>query len=257
MIAALAAITGRLGPIEKLTPAERRKRGMSGGGEEGGAGIKYAYRGVDQVATELQPLLGEYGVVIVPRIGSHEIDQIEVGGKPWTSHRVMVHWTIYGPGGVDDHIEATTLGEGRDNSDKGVNKATTAAYKNLLLRMFSIGDPAEDPDNERHETSAAPPQQRVDHNAEAIRVFESLRDLANDERVAAALKVLKRDNSGRDFKETSLRDPQWRALVERTVADARTSALPKAEAGEVDENLEYGDEEEPGALGEALGEGLS
>lgn len=256
VIAALAAITGELGPIEKLTTAERRKRGMGGGGDDE-RGIKYAYRGVDQVAAELQPLLAKHGVAIVPRVASHEVTDIEVGGKPWTSHTVLVHWSIYGPGGLDDKVEATTIGEGRDNSDKGVNKATTAAYKNLLLRMFSIGDPAEDPDNERHETSARSAPQ-LNHAAEAVRVFEQLRGLSTNQRVTEALKALKREHPGSDFKEPTLRDPEWRATVEAAVARALqdhqvdqdvADAVVPSDAGEND----AGQFE----LGDALGEGLS
>ena len=41
---------------------------------------------------------------------------------------------------------ATTEGLGRDNSDKGYNKASTAAFKNLLLRLLCIGDPRDDTD---------------------------------------------------------------------------------------------------------------
>lgn len=266
MIAALAAVTAELGPIEKLTSQERRKRGQGGGDDE--RGVKYAYRGIDDVAQKAQPLLGKHGVAIVPRVGSHEVADVEVGGKPWTSHTVVVHWDIYGPGGIEDRIEATTIGEGRDNSDKGVNKATTSAYKNLLLKLFSIGDPSDDTDHEKPETSSRGPQ--VDHAAEAVRVFESLRDLANDERVAAALKSLKAANPGSDFKEVSLRDPAWRAEVERTVVQAR-SAAPASSAvpgvDEVDEVDDIGEamvETDAGdndaaqfELGEALGEGLS
>lgn len=251
VVAALAAITAELGPIEKLTPAQRRQRGMMTGGDDE-RGIKYAYRGVDQIAAELQPLLGEYGVAIVPRVASHDVTDIEVGGKPWTSHTVLVHWSIYGPGGIGDMIEATTIGEGRDNSDKGVNKATTAAYKNLLLRMFSIGDPSEDPDVERHETSAAAVAAN-EHTIEAVRVFERLRALSGNTAVVAALKKLGEQHPDRDFRETSLRDPAWRREVEEAVEIA--TRQPQAEAGEVQGNLEYGDE--PEGLGDALGEALS
>lgn len=263
MIAALAAVTAELGPIEKLTSQERRKRGQQGGDDE--RGVKYAYRGIDDVAQKAQPLLGKHGVAIVPRVGSHEVADIEVGGKPWTSHTIVVHWDIYGPGGIDDRIEATTIGEGRDNSDKGVNKATTSAYKNLLLKLFSIGDPSDDTDHEKPETSARARSERVDHAAEAVRVFESLRDLANDERVAAALKALKAANPGKDFKEKSLRDPAWRSEVERTVSDARaaqSSAVPGADEvddiGEAMVETDAGDNDAAQfELGEALGEGLS
>lgn len=142
VIAALAQITGEIGGIEKLTAAERQRRGMGGG--EGG--ISYAFRGIDQITATAQPLFAKYGVVIVPDVQDERLIDIVVNGKPWTDAVVTVCWRIYGPGGVEDAVSATTVGMGRDGTDKGFPKAITQAYKNLILRLFSIGDPDDDTD---------------------------------------------------------------------------------------------------------------
>lgn len=155
VIAALARVQFEIGGIEKLTPAQRKKMGISGGSEDG-KGIACAYRGIDQVTAAAQPLFGEYGIVIVPaKILSHEVKTVLVGQNKneWDNVTMLVRWSIYGPGGVDDMIEAETLGEGRDNADKSVNKAFTGAYKNLMLKLLSIGDPSDDPDTERFNNS--------------------------------------------------------------------------------------------------------
>ena len=155
VIAALARVQFEIGGIEKLTPAQRKKLGISGGSEDG-KGITYAYRGIDQVTAAAQPLFGEYGIVIAPgKIVSHDVEIVTVGQNKneWDNVTMLVRWSIYGPGGGDDMIEAETLGEGRDNSDKGVNKAYTGAYKNLMLKLLSIGDPSEDPDTERFDNT--------------------------------------------------------------------------------------------------------
>lgn len=137
VIEALARVESEIGGIQK-------RRGPDGG-------LNYAFRGIDVVTSQAQPLFGRYGIVIVPTVESHVVDEITVNGKPWTDSTVTVRWTLYGPGGVDDRIEAVTVGLGRDNSDKGYPKAITQAYKNLLLRVLMIGDPADDADGHTFE----------------------------------------------------------------------------------------------------------
>lgn len=148
VIAALAAVTAEMGGIAKAKP----KR------EPGEQGLSYAYRGIDQIAAAAQPLLGRHGVVIVPTEGKTiSTDTFTINNKPWADTTVTVLWTIYGPGGVTDQVTSITQGVGRDNSDKGYNKAMTGAYKNLLLRLLCIGDPNDDgdsPGNQGHQADA-------------------------------------------------------------------------------------------------------
>lgn len=145
VIAAIARVEAEIGGIEKLTRQERQRRGMHA--DTGDKGVSWAYRGIDQIAQAAQPLLGRYGVVIVPTVTRHVVDEITINNNPWTDTTVFVKWKIYGPGGVTDKITSRTIGLGRDNSDKGFNKAMTNAYKNLLLRLLSIGDPKDDQDH--------------------------------------------------------------------------------------------------------------
>lgn len=146
VIQALARVQAEIGGIEKLNPAQRAQRGMGAGGGE--RGITYAYRGIDQIAAAAQPLFGAYGVVIVPELVSYEQDDVTTsGGAKMREYLALVRWHVYGPGGLTDKIEAVTVGEARDSGDKAMNKAMTAAYKNLLLRILCIGDPQDDTDN--------------------------------------------------------------------------------------------------------------
>lgn len=153
VVQALARVQAEIGGVEKLSGAERKARGLGGGD----GGINYAYRGIDQIAAAAQPLFGRHGVVISPTVLSSDVTQIELNGRPWTDTTVLVDWTIYGPGGVEDRITARTEGQGRDNSDKGRNKAMTGAFKNLLLRLLCIGDPGDDPDNHTYESDTHTP----------------------------------------------------------------------------------------------------
>ncbi len=148
VIEALSRVTWQIGGIRKLTPAQRRQLSGVAGDDKG---VTFAYRGIDQIASAAQPLFGRYGVVVVPKANPPEVIKIIKGSATmdtttWTRTTIEVEWSIYGPGGVDDKIVAVTYGVADDNSDKSVNKAMTAAFKNVLLRVLCIGDPADDTD---------------------------------------------------------------------------------------------------------------
>jgi hypothetical protein len=90
--------------------------------------------------------------VIVPKANTPEVNKIIKGNATmettaWTRTTVEVEWSIYGPGGPEDKITAVTIGVADDNADKSVNKAMTAAFKNVLLRVLCIGDPQDDTDS--------------------------------------------------------------------------------------------------------------
>lgn len=218
MIAALARVQQFVGGIQKLSSADHRKRtGQQASDEQG---VKYAYRSIDQITARAQPLFGRYGIVIVPNVGSYDQQNIEVANKPWVEITMTVHWTIYGPSGLQDMIQATTIGVGRDNSDKGANKAMTSAYKNLVLRLLTIGDPDDDADHERHETSSRTrtkqptPEERA-NTEDAQRVFERVVAAAED--YGRELGVFGKANGGKRFGVEDLLDADWRLAVETEI----------------------------------------
>lgn len=115
----------------------------------------YAYRGIEQITKHTQGLFAEHGIVFVPRVVSYEIRDLMVNNKPWTDTVELVEYTVYGPGGVDDHITVgPILAVGRDNSDKGGNKCLTQAFKYALLQTLCISDAKDDGDNQSHEADA-------------------------------------------------------------------------------------------------------
>lgn len=157
VVAAIARVKAEVGGIEKLSSAEHKKRGASGGGGAGDQGITYAYRSIEQIVARVGPLFARYGVVIVPSVVKVDRDSFQTkSGATWLDLFLEVEWFIYGPGGRDDVIAGRTVGQGRDNSDKGYNKATTQAYKNLLLRLLDIGDPDDEGEHQRPERDEAP-----------------------------------------------------------------------------------------------------
>lgn len=111
----------------------------------------YAYRGIERIIAEAGPLLAAAGVVFVPQVLSCEIRDITVAEKPWTDTILTVRYRICGTDGPDDFVEATVVGIGRDNADKGANKALTQAFKYALLQTLLIADEKDDTDGTTHE----------------------------------------------------------------------------------------------------------
>lgn len=119
----------------------------------------YRYRGIEQITVEAQPLLALHRVLFTPCVDSYEIKDITVNNKPWTDTILTVRYRVYGPGGREDFIDIGPLiGIGRDNSDKGANKAMTQAYKYAMLQAFCIADAKDDGDQASHEADAARPE---------------------------------------------------------------------------------------------------
>lgn len=158
VVEALSRVMAELGGIEKLDADQRRRMGM----KVPEKGVAYAYRGIDQITSAIQPLLAKHGVVIVPAVTDcTTTDRPNYGSNGgWTDTFITVNWHICGPN--NSRIEACTSGWGLDNSDKGVNKATTQAFKNLLLKMFCVGDPSDDTDGEPASTDNGYPSEPAD-----------------------------------------------------------------------------------------------
>ena len=128
---ALSRVMGALPAIGKDAHASQQQGG-------------YAYRGIEAITREVQGLFAKYGVVVVPRVRSIETRDLTVNSKPWTDTTLIVDYTLTGPDGST--LDATTVGIGRDNADKGANKAMTQAFKYLLLQVLCISDASDDAD---------------------------------------------------------------------------------------------------------------
>jgi hypothetical protein len=147
----------------------------------------YNFRGIEAITRQLQQLMAKHGVVIV----CHKSKITQVVPAPsgeaqngrrkldesWQDVYLDVKWRIYGPAG--DYITAETNGVGRDNSDKGANKARTQAWKYLLINTFCIGDGKDDADgHEAYEQQAAaahqPPKASASQHAEIRELIEQL-----------------------------------------------------------------------------------
>jgi hypothetical protein len=149
------------GPAGNVTEALRRvMRDLGGIGKDQKSPQGYAYRGIEQITSRAQQLFAQHGVVVVPTVVNwpepKDLGAAGLAKQGWTDERLTVRFRFYGPGGADDYIDAVTVGIGRDNSDKGANKAVTQALKYALLQVLCIGDPAGDTDAHTDAAHEAP-----------------------------------------------------------------------------------------------------
>lgn len=186
----------------------------------------YAYRGIDTITRHVQPLLAKHGVVIAPRSTLVSM-QPALDAKPgWQDVILSVEWTITGPDG--SQLTAQTIGIGRDNADKGANKAQSQAYKYLLLQLLCIADKADDSDgvdysgshadtsrrppagrNGSHRTGLSP--QEPQHDEVAERVYARLKECAGTP-IAADMKAWAAEQ-GKELKLAALTDHAWADMV--------------------------------------------
>jgi hypothetical protein len=142
VIQALAAVRRELKGIAKDHEADPRQGG-------------YAYRSIEDITAAVGPLLGTHCVLFAPRVTKQTTKEIEVNNKPWTDTFLSVEYDVYGPGGIADHIVVGPVEAiGRDNTDKGANKALSQAYKQVLGQVFCIGNSKDDTDGQTAERDA-------------------------------------------------------------------------------------------------------
>jgi hypothetical protein len=142
---AMAAILAEVTPIAK---------------EKQNTEQRYKFRGIDQVAEMIHPLLAKHGVVALPRVVEQARDTYQ------SRNGSQMHWVALT---IDWHFVArdasevivTTVGEASDSADKATNKAMTASQKYAFTLAFTIpwSDQA-DGDYDHPERNGVAPVQR-------------------------------------------------------------------------------------------------
>lgn len=145
----------------------------------------WRFRSIDQLYSNLHPLLAKHGVVIVPKVidNKNTIEMVESikYGKPETKRFTKVLLTVeYTAFAIDgSSIVSVVVGESLDNSDKATNKAMSMAFKYYLMQTFCIAlegeiDPdsvtliTEDDATQPKPQAAKPVYKQVDKSAPAI-----------------------------------------------------------------------------------------
>ena len=154
-----AAMSKIMGDIGAITKARR----------SGGTGPSYQFRGIDDVYAAAQEILVNYGVFCTPEVLCIEREErkSKSGGLLiWTVLKVDI--TFYAEDGSS--VTAVVMGEAMDTSDKGCNKAHSAAYKICFLEVFCIPteEKGKDTEDEDHEPTGVDVAKEVFEGAEEV-----------------------------------------------------------------------------------------
>lgn len=144
----------------------------------------YRYRGIEAVTAALRKLCAKHGVIIWPVARVVDAQPSPAMKEGWFDWRVEVTYSVAGPDGTALDPCPVTYGIGRDNSDKGINKAMTQAYKYLLLQLFMVADDAHDADGADYSGGRAPEDQgpRMLGEATAKALAGKVKALTTDQR---------------------------------------------------------------------------
>jgi len=130
--------------IAKTGIAKDRKNAQQG----------YQFRGIDDVYNAISPLLGQYGLCILPRMLSRESCERQTkSGHGLFYVTVEAEFDFVSSEDGSKHT-VRTYGEAMDSADKATNKAMSAAYKYAIIQAFAIPTEGDnDADQITHEVS--------------------------------------------------------------------------------------------------------
>jgi hypothetical protein len=118
--------------------------------------VQYTFQRWDDMAAALGAAFRTHGVAtrtVISNVDRYRFEKSNYEGKPqlWTQTSVVASFIFVSL--VDgSELPVDSAGEALDNSDKGVNKAITAAYKNACKVAFTLStDDDQDPDATRPE----------------------------------------------------------------------------------------------------------
>ena len=103
-------------------------------------GLQFSYANHDKVTAKVREACIKQGLVLVPRI--------EFLGQDGNRTELIVHVRIVNIDAPEDFVEASGLGFGIDNQDKGPGKAYSYGYKYALLKAFAL-ETGDDPDQDQ------------------------------------------------------------------------------------------------------------
>lgn len=207
----------------------------------------YSFRGIEDVANAVHPLLSRHGLVLRTETLEHSVAPRQVqtnsgGTKERRETLLHVRYSVAAPDG-STAVLGDWWGEGDAYDDKGTNKAYSAALKLCLLQSFVI------PTQDLMDTEAA-----VDQHAGAITsapddpapqggpTFASLAQLEAVKEAGLALPVEQRTEWAKSELATSYRAAFKEGTVSVAMAEAALAAIarltPTAPPGELIEDEE-------------------
>lgn len=180
----------------------------------------FKFRGIDQVVNAVNPLLKRHRVAVLPtKVQQVNVERFENANKKIVTDAVtVVEYTWIAEDGSEFKTEAQ--GQGRDFADKAVSKASSVAFRTLLIQSLALPTDAPDPDSESIEIDAPAPAK-----AQATSAPKPV--AAND---LAGLKNAVKSYEGSPYGDT-LKD----------VLNSGTTLLKKKHPGEVKQQADWTD----------------
>ena len=165
--------------MNEIAPIAKRSRNTQQG---------FAYRGIDDVMNEIQPILIKNNIFIVPEVLEHlrEERQTKSGGNLIYSV-LKIKYTFFSKDGSS--VCAIVIGEGMDSGDKASNKALAIGLKYALLQTFCIPTAdVKDPDHDtpppstpkQPQPQAAPPKPQNPQQEADRKTLTELRRLLHE-----------------------------------------------------------------------------
>lgn len=133
----------------------------------------YKYRGIDDVYNAINPLMGKFGVFVLPM--AQERTSEERKTSKGSANYVIMRMTYRFCHEDGSYVECSTVGEAMDSGDKGTNKAMSIAMKYALFQIFCIPtEEMDDPDAvseafvDKDKAKSKPHGKRVNHAVMAM-----------------------------------------------------------------------------------------
>jgi ERF superfamily. len=192
----------------------------------------FKFRGVDDVMAALSPLLVENNLIVLPEALSHTFSTYPT--KNGTGYRSVVLVQLTFESAVDGSQRVMKMyGEGGDSADKSTGKAQSYAFKDAILKAFSVpvaGNPEDrDPDYtspEGADESPAPSERKAAPRAPAQQTKQS----QGPESIAEALtRLIPANEEKRKALEAKILEAYGVMLLENVPAEKVQDAIKQAE----------------------------
>lgn len=131
---------------------------------------KYQYVKEDDLVDHIRPILAQHNIFIVPRVG------IRGQGENYTEYAhendgdlttIIYEYDII-DGDSGEKLTTSAVGYGSDKGDKGAYKASTGAFKYMLMRLFMVAtgdDPEGDEQTDRRTSGGAGPSVSISRSS--------------------------------------------------------------------------------------------
>lgn len=121
IFSAMSKVMAEIGAVEKSRRNEH---------------FKYSFRGIDEMLCAAQPAMVKAGVFFVSEILDEHREDVKTNSGTAHGVRLRIRFRFYAADG--SFVEAVTIGEAIDSSDKATNKAMSAALKYALIMTFCV-----------------------------------------------------------------------------------------------------------------------